>query len=128
MVQHSTPAFMADTAQGECCPRVLFEQDSQAQDPREDPCRFLPENRGDQPVQSENYPILRQECPSQRIRNQRGMLKLLIGYRQKNKLRNNAEMCKTVMYVNQSVKVPHRQNRQHASLGQVRSNRYSGYN
>ena len=54
-------------SQGECYPRVLFDQDNQAKSPRQNLDRFLPENRRNQPRQSEKYPITRQECTGQRI-------------------------------------------------------------
>ena len=67
-VKHSTQsAFTSVKSLGRCCPRVLFEQDTQSQNPRQDPGRSLPDSRGNQPVQSEHYPIPRQECPSQRM-------------------------------------------------------------
>ena len=53
--------------------KVLFEQDNHPQNPRWDLGRFLPESRVNQPRQSEQYPIPRQECPSQRIREQKEM-------------------------------------------------------
>ena len=57
-VQHTAEsAFTLVRSQGKCCPRVMFGQDSQPQNPRQDPCRFLPESRGDQPMQSRCYHI-----------------------------------------------------------------------
>ena len=63
-------AFTPAKSQGECCPKVLFEQDKQSHYPRQDSYRFLPESRDNQPRQSKHYPIPRQEYPSQRIRDQ----------------------------------------------------------
>ena len=47
-----TKGLTSFRSQGECCPRVLYEQDSQPQDPRQDPGRFLPDRREDQAMQS----------------------------------------------------------------------------
>ena len=69
-VQHSKEsAFMPVGSQSKC-PRVLFEQDSQPQNPMQDPFRFLLGSRGDLMLQSRHCLIPIQECPSQGIRNQ----------------------------------------------------------
>ena len=57
--------FIQVIYQGECCPGPLFEQDNQPQNSRQDLGRFLPENRENQPRESKQYPISRQDCPSQ---------------------------------------------------------------
>ena len=47
-VQHHTEfAFTPVRSQGKCCPRVLFEQDDQPQNPRFDYGKFLPHITGD---------------------------------------------------------------------------------
>ena len=134
-VQHSTEsAFTPVRSQGKCCPRVLLDQDSQPLNPRDDPERFLPESRGDQPMQSEHHPISRQQCPSQRIRKQVQMdsqiAHRLQAEEQSLKQYQTFQTFKQVDRdcVNYSAQVPHRQKRQHPSVGQVRSNGYSGYN
>ena len=69
-IYHSTVStFTSVGFQDEYCPRVLFEQDSQPQNSSQEPCRFLSERKGDHSTQKGQSQILRQECPSQRIRN-----------------------------------------------------------
>ena len=70
-VHHSTQsANLPVRSQGECYPRVLFDQDNKPQNPRQDSGKIHPKNRRNQPRQSEQYPIAKQECTCQRIRDQ----------------------------------------------------------
>ena len=63
-------AFTPARSYGEHYPRVLFEQDNQLQNPRQDFHRFLPGNTQNHLRQSKQYAIPRQECTRQRIRDQ----------------------------------------------------------
>ena len=64
------PAFIAVWMQNECCPWVLIEEESQLQNSGKGPCWCLSEKRGVQCGQRGPYQIPRQECSSQRIRDQ----------------------------------------------------------
>ena len=71
MIHHSTQsAFTTVRLHGESYPRILFDHDNLPQNPRQDLGRFLPENRINQARQTEQYPIPRQDCTSQRITDQ----------------------------------------------------------
>ena len=116
-------------SQGKCYPRVLFEQYNQPQNPRQDLGRFLPENRGNQPRQREQYPIPKQECPSQRIRDPVEMdAQIAHTLQAEEQAKEQCQSFQRDRQVSQLAEIPHRQNIQHLKMGYIRSTRYSGHN
>ena len=95
------------------------------------PCRYFSESRADKPRQRQQYQISEQNCLAQRIRNQVEMDAQLAHRHQAEEItkeQHQSFYTAKRTEIDQQAQAPHRQNRHNSSSGQVKSNRYSGYN
>ena len=112
--------FIPVRSQGKCCPMIQSEQDNQQQNPSQDLDRFLPESRGKQSRQSEQYPIPRHECPSQRTRDQVEMDAQITPILQaEDQTKEQCQNSQRDRQVSHSIQAPHRQNGQYLQIGKV---------